>query len=125
MADTGVSPHARRTAKLAWRVPLVGAGLVFVLGVGLSLMNLDIRGDVQTGGLVALAVLAAAGLALSVRARSGSTRTPPDESAAQPSGSPGAGPTASFAGEPLLELTEEPPRPGKRQTSPSKNQEAA
>ncbi len=65
MADAEVPPRVRRIAKLAWRVPLVGTGLVFFFGAGLSLMNLDIRGDVQTGGLAALAMLAAAGLALS------------------------------------------------------------
>lgn len=59
---------AQRVARLAWRVPLVGSVLVFLLGVGLSASNLDIRDEVQAWGLAVLAGLAAAGLVLSLLA---------------------------------------------------------
>lgn len=58
-------PRDLTLARLAWWVPLVGSVLVFLLGVGLSLSNLDIRDEVQAWGLAALAGLAAVGLVLS------------------------------------------------------------
>jgi hypothetical protein len=40
-------PRAERFAGLAWRVPFLGSVLVFLLAIGLSVSNLDIRGEVQ------------------------------------------------------------------------------
>jgi pyrimidine-specific ribonucleoside hydrolase len=57
---------AQRAARLAFWVPLGGSVLVFFLGAGSSLSNLDIRDEVQTWGLAALAALAAAGLFFSI-----------------------------------------------------------
>jgi hypothetical protein len=72
-------PRAERFAGLAWRVPLVGSVLVFLLAVGLSVSNLDIRGEVQIWGLAGLAGIAAAGIVLGFLAlRRGSTLGPGD-----------------------------------------------
>lgn len=73
-ADAGVE----RVARLAWWVPLVGSVLVFLLGVGLSLSNLDIRGEVQAWGLAGLAGLAAVGTVLSLLALRRGSATGPD-----------------------------------------------
>lgn len=73
-ADAG----AQRVARLAWWVPLMGSVLVFFLGVGLSLSNLDIRGEVQAWGLAGLAGLAVVGIVLSFLALCRGSATGPD-----------------------------------------------
>jgi purine nucleosidase len=58
----------RRKCLLSWQIPSIGFGLTFLLGLGFSSSNLDIRSEVQSVGLVIFAVLVAIGSYYTVRA---------------------------------------------------------
>jgi inosine-uridine nucleoside N-ribohydrolase/uncharacterized membrane protein len=49
--------NVRRKCLLSWQIPSIGFGLTFLLGLGLSYSNQDIRSDVQSVGLVVFSVL--------------------------------------------------------------------
>ncbi len=51
----------RRRCLLSWQIPAIGFGLTFLLGLGLSYSNQDIRYKVQSVGLVVFTVLVAIG----------------------------------------------------------------
>ena len=51
----------RRKCLLSWQIPSIGFGLTFLLGLGLSYSNQDIRSEVQSVGLVVFTVLVAVG----------------------------------------------------------------
>ncbi|WP_143289477.1 hypothetical protein [Brunnivagina elsteri] len=51
--------NIRRKCLLSWQIPLIGFGLTFLLGLGLSYSNQDIRSEVQSVGLLVFTVLVA------------------------------------------------------------------
>jgi inosine-uridine nucleoside N-ribohydrolase len=53
---------------LSWQIPSIGFGLTFLLGLGFSYSNQDIRSEVQSIGLVIFTVLGAIGSYYTVRA---------------------------------------------------------
>lgn len=57
-----------RKCLLGWQIPLIGFGLTFVLGLGFSYSNQDIRPEVQFVGLAIFTVLGANGSYYTVRA---------------------------------------------------------
>jgi inosine-uridine nucleoside N-ribohydrolase len=60
--------NIRRKCLLSWQVPSIGFGLTFLLGLGFSYSNLDIRSEVQSVGLVVFTMLVAIGIYYTVRA---------------------------------------------------------
>ncbi|WP_373538896.1 nucleoside hydrolase [Chamaesiphon sp.] len=58
----------RRKCLLSWQIPSIGFGLTFLLGLGLSYSNQDIRSEVQSVGLVVFSVLVVIGSYYTVRA---------------------------------------------------------
>ena len=58
----------RRKYLLSWQIPSIGFGLTFLLGLGLSYSNQDIRSEVQSVGLVVFSLLIAIGSYYTVRA---------------------------------------------------------
>lgn len=58
----------RRKCLLSWQIPSIGFGLTFILGLGFSYSNQDIRSEVQSVGLVVFTVLVAIGSYYTVRA---------------------------------------------------------
>jgi inosine-uridine nucleoside N-ribohydrolase len=60
--------NIRRKCLLSWQVPSIGFGLTFLLGLGLSSSNLDIKSEVQSVGLIVFTVLVAIGSYYTVRA---------------------------------------------------------
>jgi pyrimidine-specific ribonucleoside hydrolase len=57
-----------RKCLLSWQIPSIGFGLTFVLGLGFSYSNQDIRPEVQFVGLAIFTVLVAIGIYYTVRA---------------------------------------------------------
>jgi pyrimidine-specific ribonucleoside hydrolase len=57
-----------RKCRLSWQIPLIGFGLTFLIGVGLSYSNQDIRPEVQFVGLAIFTALVAIGSYFTVRA---------------------------------------------------------
>ncbi len=57
-----------RKCLLSWQIPLIGFGLTFLVGLGLSYSNQDIRSEVQSVGLAIFTVLVAIGSYYTVRA---------------------------------------------------------
>jgi inosine-uridine nucleoside N-ribohydrolase len=60
--------NIRRKCLLSWQIPSIGFGLTFLLGLGFSYSNQDIRSEVQSVGLVVFTVLVAIGSYYTVRA---------------------------------------------------------
>jgi inosine-uridine nucleoside N-ribohydrolase len=60
--------NIRRKYRLSWQIPSIGFGLTFLLGLGFSYSNLDIRSEVQSVGLVVFTVLVAIGSYYTVKA---------------------------------------------------------
>ncbi len=60
--------NIRRKCLLSWQISLIGFGLTFLLGLGLSYSNQDIRPEVQSVGLLVFTVLVAIGSYYTVRA---------------------------------------------------------
>jgi inosine-uridine nucleoside N-ribohydrolase len=60
--------------RFSWQIPLIGFGLTFLLGLGFSYSNQDIRSEVQSVGLVIFTVLVAIGSYYTVRAFRSSQR---------------------------------------------------
>ena len=50
-----------RKCLLSWQIPSIGFGLTFILGLGFSYSNQNIRSEVQSVGLVVFTVLVAVG----------------------------------------------------------------
>ncbi len=57
-----------RKCLLSWQIPSIGFGITFILGLGFSYSNQDIRLEVQSVGLVVFTVLVAIGSYYTVRA---------------------------------------------------------
>ncbi len=53
--------NIRRKCLLSWQIPSIGFGLTFLLGLGLSYSNQDIRSEVQSVGLLVFTVLVVIG----------------------------------------------------------------
>jgi inosine-uridine nucleoside N-ribohydrolase len=60
--------NIRHKCLLSWQIPSIGFGLTFVLGLGFSYSNQDIRSEVQSVGLLVFTVLVAIGSYYTVRA---------------------------------------------------------
>jgi inosine-uridine nucleoside N-ribohydrolase len=60
--------NIRRECLLSWQIPSIGFGLTFLLGLGFSYSNQDIRSEVQSVGLIVFTVLVAIGSYYTVRA---------------------------------------------------------
>lgn len=60
--------NIRRKCLLSWQIPLIGFGLTFVLGLGFSYSNQDIRSEVQSVGLGVFTVLVAIGSHYTIQA---------------------------------------------------------
>jgi inosine-uridine nucleoside N-ribohydrolase len=60
--------NIRRKCLLSWQIPSIGFGLTFLLGLGFSYSNQDIRSEVQIVGLTIFTVLVAIGSYYTVRA---------------------------------------------------------
>lgn len=58
----------KRKCLLSWQIPSIGFGLTFVLGLGFSYSNRDIRSEVQSVGLVVFTVLVSIGSYYTIRA---------------------------------------------------------
>jgi inosine-uridine nucleoside N-ribohydrolase len=58
----------KRKCLLSWQIPSIGFGLTFLLGLGFSYSNRDIRSEVQSVGLIVFTVLGAIGSYYTVRA---------------------------------------------------------
>jgi hypothetical protein len=60
--------NIRRKYRLSWQIPSIGFGLTFLLGLGFSYSNQDIRSEVQSVGLIVFTVLVAIGSYYTVKA---------------------------------------------------------
>lgn len=60
--------NIRRRCLLSWQIPLIGFWLTFLLGLGFSYSNQDIRPEVQSVGLVVFTVLVVIGSYYTVQA---------------------------------------------------------
>ena len=60
--------NIRHKCLLSWQIPSIGFGLTFVLGLGFSYSNQDIRSEVQSVGLLVFTVLVAIGSYYTVKA---------------------------------------------------------